>query len=141
VSVLRGNGDGTFRDPVSYLAGRSPGDLVVGDFLGHGRVDLATANFTSSDVTVLLNQGPPAPPAVGGGAAKDAGGRSRPEPVAVAAATSTGDAAFTFVLRGGLTLDGGGPAPGGDFAGGLFADGGDQPDPVGHFHRFGGGHR
>jgi hypothetical protein len=60
VGVLRGNGDGTFQDPVNFLVGdhvSEPTSLAVGDFLGHGKIDLVTTNFLSNDVTVLLNQG------------------------------------------------------------------------------------
>jgi hypothetical protein len=59
VSVLRGNGDGTFQDAVSYIVGAQsthPAALIVGDFLGHGLIDLAATNFISDDVSVLLNQ-------------------------------------------------------------------------------------
>jgi hypothetical protein len=68
--VLRGNGDGTFQGAVNYLintsAGASSGSLIVGDFLGHGQIDLATANRDSNTVTALLNQGSTttAPPTV-----------------------------------------------------------------------------
>jgi hypothetical protein len=60
VSVLRGNGDGTFQNAIRYLVGDSgtaPNSLTVGDFLGHGKIDLAVTNLTSNDVSVLLNQG------------------------------------------------------------------------------------
>jgi hypothetical protein len=59
VGVLRGNGDGTFQDPVNFLVGdhvSEPTALAVGDFLGHGKIDLVTTNPLSNDVTVLLNQ-------------------------------------------------------------------------------------
>jgi hypothetical protein len=61
VSVLRGNGDGTFQSAVDYLVGAQSAfhtaALVVGDFLGHGPIDLAATNFVSGEVSVLLNQG------------------------------------------------------------------------------------
>ena len=44
VSVLLGNGDGTFQDQVRYAAGTAPDALVAGDFNGDGRTDLAVAN-------------------------------------------------------------------------------------------------
>ena len=54
VSVLLGNGDGTFRvRPSSGVAGC----LAAGDFNGDGRTDLADADYTSSDVSVLLSNG------------------------------------------------------------------------------------
>ena len=54
VSVLLGNGDGTFQDQVRYAAGSGPIALVAGDFNGDGRTDLAVANHGSGDVSVLL---------------------------------------------------------------------------------------
>ena len=67
VSVLLGNGDGTFQDPLSYLAGDIPMSLVAADFNGDGAFDLATANFHSANVSVLLNRNDGAGP-LGGGA-------------------------------------------------------------------------
>src|SRR5208337_4191608 len=57
VSVLLGNGDGTFQKPVQYATGYGPYALVVGDFNGDGRTDLAVANFDDNDVSVLLGNG------------------------------------------------------------------------------------
>ena len=55
MSVLLGNGDGTFQDQVTYPVGREPDALVAGDFNGDGRTDLAVANYGSNDVSVLLS--------------------------------------------------------------------------------------
>ena len=44
VSVLLGNGDGTFQPQVTYAVGSDPDALVAGDFTGDGRTDLAVAN-------------------------------------------------------------------------------------------------
>jgi hypothetical protein len=55
VSVLLGNGDGTFQNQVRYAAGTEPYGLVAGDFTGDGRTDLAVANDGSNDVSVLLS--------------------------------------------------------------------------------------
>ena len=57
VSVLLGNGDGTFQPQVRFTAGDEPYSLVTGDFNGDGRTDLAVANTGSSDVSVLLGNG------------------------------------------------------------------------------------
>jgi hypothetical protein len=57
VSVLLGNGNGTFQSPVHYATGTSPVGLVAGDFTGHGHLDLATSNKDSGDVSVLLGRG------------------------------------------------------------------------------------
>jgi hypothetical protein len=55
VSVLLGNGDGTFRNAVNFAAGFEPLSLAVGDFDGDGNLDLVTAN--RYDVSVLLGNG------------------------------------------------------------------------------------
>jgi hypothetical protein len=57
VSVLLGNGDGTFRSPISYPVGDNPSFVVVGDFDEDGFQDLAATNEGSSDVSVLLGDG------------------------------------------------------------------------------------
>src|SRR5207249_2433361 len=53
VSVLLGNGDGSFQAAVNYDA-RNPYSVAVGDFNGDGRADLAVANLNSSNVSILL---------------------------------------------------------------------------------------
>ena len=55
MSVLLGNGDGTFQNQVTYAVGTGPDALVAGDFNGDGRTDLAAANDGSNDVSVLLS--------------------------------------------------------------------------------------
>ena len=57
VSVLLGNGDGTFQPQSTYAAGSDPEALVAGDFNGDGRLDLALANYYPNDVSVLLGNG------------------------------------------------------------------------------------
>jgi hypothetical protein len=65
VSILLGNGDGTFQPAVGYGAGRAgPRSVTTGDFNGDGKLDLAVGGFTcaSSDfcghgVSVLLGNG------------------------------------------------------------------------------------
>ena len=57
VSVLLGNGDGTFLPQVSYAVGNSPSWIVAGDFNGDGRTDLAVANTYDNTVGVLLGNG------------------------------------------------------------------------------------
>ena len=44
MSVLLGNGDGTFQPQVTYTVGSGPDAIVAGDFTGDGRLDLAVAN-------------------------------------------------------------------------------------------------
>ena len=59
VSVLLGDGDGTFQPPVNYAAGTTfPSALVAGDFDGDGRVDLAiTGNNVAGTGVVSVLQG------------------------------------------------------------------------------------
>jgi FG-GAP-like repeat len=59
VSVLLGNGDGTFQVHVDYGAGYFPLSVAVGDFNGDGKPDLAVANATSNNVSVLLGNNCP----------------------------------------------------------------------------------
>jgi len=55
VDVLPGNGDGTVEGPLVFAAGSGPFALTTGDFDGDGKVDVAVANMSGNDVSVLLN--------------------------------------------------------------------------------------
>jgi hypothetical protein len=62
VSVLLGNGDGTFQPEVTYAVGTSPNAMVAGDFTGDGHLDLAVVISTDTGevpgaVSVLLGNG------------------------------------------------------------------------------------
>ena len=57
VSVLLGNGDGTFRSAVDYGADDDPYSVAIGDLDGDRVMDLAVANATSNNVSVLLGNG------------------------------------------------------------------------------------
>ncbi len=57
VSILIGNGDGTFQPAVDYAVGNDPSAITTGDFTGDGRLDLAVANESSGTVSVLLGLG------------------------------------------------------------------------------------
>jgi len=57
LTVLLGNGDGTFNLASTPTGVYSPFSLVVGDFNGDGIPDVAAAGFYSSRVTVLLGNG------------------------------------------------------------------------------------
>ena len=57
VSVLLGNGDGTFQTQLTYQVESGPGPVVAGDFNGDGQLDLAVANTNDGTVSVLLGNG------------------------------------------------------------------------------------
>jgi hypothetical protein len=57
LSVLLGNGDGTFRAAVNYATGDAATCVAVADFNGDGILDLAVNNQYSNDVSVLLGKG------------------------------------------------------------------------------------
>jgi hypothetical protein len=57
VSLLLGNGDGTFQTAVDYAVGNFPHPIVAGDFNGDGRLDLAVADSIANSVSVLLGNG------------------------------------------------------------------------------------
>jgi hypothetical protein len=59
VSVLLGNGDGTFQTHVDYATGTGPNSVAVGDFNGDSKLDVAVAAQAQSAhvVNVLLGKG------------------------------------------------------------------------------------
>jgi hypothetical protein len=61
VSILLGTGTGSFGARTDFGAGIFPQSVAVGDFNGDGNLDLATANFRSNTVSILLNTGPTGP--------------------------------------------------------------------------------
>jgi hypothetical protein len=58
VSVLLGNGDGTFQTRKAFNVGTRPVAVAAGDFSGDGKIDLAVAEQTTpGTVSVLLGNG------------------------------------------------------------------------------------
>jgi len=58
VSILLGNGDGTFSNPApTYNVGKFPKSLAAGDFNADHKLDLAVANEADNNVSILLGNG------------------------------------------------------------------------------------
>jgi hypothetical protein len=60
VSILLGNGGGTFQSQVQYPTGSGPNWVAVGDFNRDGKLDLAVVNGEAggpSNVSILINNG------------------------------------------------------------------------------------
>ena len=58
ISVLLGNGDGTFGAPTEYLTGaRNSWDLELADLDGDGDLDVVTVNMRSKTISVMLGDG------------------------------------------------------------------------------------
>jgi hypothetical protein len=54
LSILLGNGDGTFQPPVHYVVGRFATSLVAADFNHDGNLDLVVANGGSLFLSILF---------------------------------------------------------------------------------------
>src|SRR5205807_1093399 len=57
VSILLGNGDGSFQPKVDFSTGGNAYAIAIGDFNGDGKADLAVTNVNSNNVAVLLGNG------------------------------------------------------------------------------------
>jgi FG-GAP-like repeat/Abnormal spindle-like microcephaly-assoc'd, ASPM-SPD-2-Hydin len=57
VTVLIGNGDGTFQAAQDYPVSGAPAAVTLGDFNNDGKADLAVANRGSDALTILLGNG------------------------------------------------------------------------------------
>lgn len=57
VSVLIGNGNGTFASQSTYAVGSGPYSIVAGNFNADTNLDLAVANSTSNNVSILIGNG------------------------------------------------------------------------------------
>jgi hypothetical protein len=57
LSILLGNGDGSFRDPMTLRVPEQPRAVILHDLNGDGLLDLAVANVGNNRVTILLGNG------------------------------------------------------------------------------------
>ncbi len=59
ISVLLGNGDGTFQNQTKYLTAGDPFSITANDFNNDKKVDLAVTNYGYEDnaISVLLGHG------------------------------------------------------------------------------------
>jgi hypothetical protein len=57
VSILIGNGKGSFSSATKFAVGNKPFYLTQGDFNGDGFVDLATVNYQDDTISILLGDG------------------------------------------------------------------------------------
>jgi hypothetical protein len=58
ISVLLGNGDGTFQPAQHYRAGVRPTELGIGDFNRDGYPDLVVGSWSDNKIRVLMGNGP-----------------------------------------------------------------------------------
>jgi RHS repeat-associated protein len=56
ISILLGNGLGSFGAPNDFAVGNGPVSVTIGDFNRDGKSDLAVSNRDSNTVSILLNQ-------------------------------------------------------------------------------------
>ena len=56
VSVLLGTSTGSFESATNFAVGITPFSVAIGDFNGDGKPDLAVANQSSNNVSILINQ-------------------------------------------------------------------------------------
>ena len=56
VSILLGDGMGSFSTATNFTVGTNPQSLSIGDFNSDGKTDIVTANDSLNTVAILLNQ-------------------------------------------------------------------------------------
>ncbi|MEG4917265.1 DUF4347 domain-containing protein, partial [Microcoleus sp. B7-D4] len=96
LSVLLGTGTGTFSPVANYSLGSNPWTVTAADLNADGNLDLATSNYWTNDVSILLNT----TPAVNFGAATYSGSEGTADTVVNIPVTisATPDAAVTVPI-------------------------------------------
>lgn len=99
ISILRGDGAGTFLAPDALAVGTAPLAVAIGDLNGDGRLDLVTANRGSNDVSVLLADS-------GGGfsAATTFSANTGPHSIAIGDINRDGDPDLVFAYVNGVSI-------------------------------------
>ncbi len=106
LTILLGNGDGTFHAAPSPATGNAPSGIAVGDFNGDGRTDLAVTNAGDNTLSILLGNGDgtftaAASPATGSGPNGIATGDFNQDGIADLAVTNTFDNTVSVLLGNG----------------------------------------
>ena len=57
VTIIMGNGNGTFQTTGNYPVGQGPQSIIAGDFLGNGKLDLVLVDTSSDEVSLLPGNG------------------------------------------------------------------------------------
>jgi hypothetical protein len=58
ISILLGNGNGTFGMPISHITGGvSPTSIATGDFNKNGKIDFAVVNKSSDNISIMFGDG------------------------------------------------------------------------------------
>jgi len=91
VSILLGNGNGTFQPSTEYAVGNGPFGVSATDFNGDGKGDLAITNTSSDTISILLGNGD-------GTFQTHVDYPSPGQPVGIAAADFNGDKAPDLVI-------------------------------------------
>jgi hypothetical protein len=58
LSILLGNGDGSFRPYADLITGAAPHTIALADLTGDDRIDIVVGNRRSNSVSVFLNKAP-----------------------------------------------------------------------------------
>jgi hypothetical protein len=58
VTILFGNGNGTFENPIMYTVGELPVSLITGVFRHNNKLDLVIVDHLNDNICILLNSCP-----------------------------------------------------------------------------------